>query len=319
MKLTRRRAVIAACVALFLAAFFALGAVSRSTPASSTAAVATGTAGGVPSSMWYWTMAVSPSDPNALVVGSASGLYRSEDGGKSWAPVGPKAFNATSVVQSGNDLVAAGGKLGSLSSAITRVGQARQAPVGPLLITSSADGGKTWTVIHPSGLPNTSIQSLATGTGSTASTLYAVLTNGKLYSSTDGAKSFKLVSPKLGIPPWAIASTASGFVGGDMDTGAYESSNATKWTKSKYKDSKGSVMVMEYAVQPNDSKHVLMSAFGVEGSTDGGKSWSPVLKSSVMFGPIAWAASSPNTAYAVGFDSTVWRTDDAGKTWKKVG
>jgi photosystem II stability/assembly factor-like uncharacterized protein len=319
VKVTRRRAVIAGCVALFLAAFFALGAVSHSTPASSTASVATGTAGAVPSSMWYWTMAVSPSDPNVLVVGSASGLYRSEDGGKSWAAVGPKAFNATSVVQSGNDLVAAGGKLGSLSSAITRVGSARQAPLGPLLITSSSDGGKTWTALHPAGLPNISVQSLATGTGSTASTLYAVLTNGNVYSSTNGAKSFKLVSSKLGIPPWAIASTASGFVGGDMDTGAYESPNAAKWTKSKYKDSKGGVMVMEYAVQPTDSKHVLMSAFGVEGSSDGGKSWSPVLKSSVMFGPIAWAASSPNTAYAVGFDSTVWRTDDGGKTWTKVG
>jgi len=319
VKVTRRRAVIAACVALFLAAFFALGAVSHSTPASSTAAVATGSVGAVPSSMWYWTMAVSPSDPNVLVVGSASGLYRSEDGGKSWAPVGPKAFNATSVVQSGNELIAAGGKLGALSSAITRVGQARQAPVGPLLIASSSDGGKTWALLHPSGLPNTSVQALANGTGSTASTLYAVLTNGKLYSSTDGAKSFKLVSPKLGIPPWAIASTANGFVGGDMDTGGYASPNVSGWAKAKYRDAKGGLMVMEYAVQPNDPKHVLMSAFGVEGSTDGGKTWSPVLKSTVMFGPVAWAASSPNTAYAVGFDSSVWRTDDGGKTWKKVG
>jgi photosystem II stability/assembly factor-like uncharacterized protein len=318
MKVTRRRAVCAGLVALFLAAFFAIGAVSRSTPASSTAAVAMGTAGGVPSSMWYWTMAVSPTDPNVLVVGSASGLFRSEDGGKSWAPVGPKSFNATSVVQSGSDLIAAGGKLSALSSAIIRTGRTRSAPVGPVLVASSSDGGKTWTAMHPAGLPNTSVQSLALGTGSTASTIYAVLTNGKLYSSTDGAKSFKLVSANLGIPPWAIAATGSGFVGGDMDTGAYDSANATTWTKTAYKDSRGSVMVMEYAVQPNDSRHVLMSAFGVEGSTDGGKTWHPVLKSTVMFGPIAWSASSPSTAYAVGFDSSVWRTDDAGKTWKKV-
>jgi len=319
VKLTRRRAVIASLVALFLAAFFAIGAVSRSSPASSTAAVAAGAAGGVPSSLWYWTMAVSPNDPNVLVVGSASGLFRSGDGGKSWAPVGPKAFNATSVVQSGNELIAAGGKLGSLSSAIVRSGQTRQAPVGPLLIASSGDDGKTWAVLHPAGLPNTSIQSLAMGAGPNASTLYAVLTNGKLYSSTDGAKSFKLVSPKLGIPPWALASTGSGFVGGDMDTGAYESPTAAEWSKTKYRDSRGGVMVMEYAVQPNDSKHLLMSAFGVEGSTDAGMTWRPVLKSSVMFGPIAWSSSSPNTAYAVGFDSSVWRTDDGGKTWKKVG
>ena len=87
MKVTRRRAVVAGLVALFLAAFFAIGAVSRSTPASSTVAVATGAVGGVPASLWYWTMAVSPSDPNVLVVGTASGLFRSEDGGKSWRKV----------------------------------------------------------------------------------------------------------------------------------------------------------------------------------------------------------------------------------------
>ena len=37
-----------------------------------------------------------------------------------------------------------------------------------------------------------------------------------------------------------------------------------------------------------------------------------------MFGPIAWAPSATDTAYAVGFDNSLWRTDDAGKTWKKV-
>ena len=317
MTLTRRRAAIVGCVALFLAAFFAIGAVSRSTPASSTAAGATGA---VPSSQWYWTMAVSPTDPNVLVVGTASGLFRSEDGGKSWAPVGPKAFNATSVLQSGTDLIAAGGKLGPTTSAITRTGPGRSAPVGPGLVATSGDGGKTWTVVHPAGLPSTSVQSLAAGTGSNASTIYAVLTNGRLYRSSDGAKTFELVSPKLEIPPWAIAATGNGgFVGGDMDTGAYQSPDGLRWTRTKYRDSRGSVMVMEYAVQPTDSKHVLMSAFGVEGSTDAGKSWHPVLKSNVMFGPIAWSSSSPNTAYAVGFDSSVWRTDDGGKSWKKVG
>ena len=317
--MTRRRTVIAGCAALFLAAFFALGAVSRSTSTDSTGAVSAGAGAGVPSSLWYWTMAVSPSDPNVVVVGSASGLYRSTDGGKTWTSVGPKSFNATSVLQVGDELLAAGGKLGSLSSAVIRQGNARQAPVGPLLAASSGDGGKTWTIVHPAGLPNTSVQALAPGPGTDSTTVYAVLTNGKLYRSTDGAKSFTLVSSKLGIPPWSIASTSNGFVGGDMDTGAYESANATKWTRTKYKDTRGGPMVMEYAVQPSDSKHVLLAEYGVDGSMDGGKTWKPVLKSNVMFGPVAWAASSPNTAYAVGFDSSVWRTDDGGKTWKKVG
>jgi hypothetical protein len=86
MRLTRQRTVIAVCVALFLAAFFAIGAVSRTSPA---AAPASGGTGGVPSSLWYWTMAVSPADPNVLVVGSTSGLYRSEDGSRRPQPTGP--------------------------------------------------------------------------------------------------------------------------------------------------------------------------------------------------------------------------------------
>jgi photosystem II stability/assembly factor-like uncharacterized protein len=317
MRLTRQRTVVAACVALFLAAFFAIGAVSRSSPAAATTSA--GGTGGVPSSLWYWTMAVSPSDPNALVVGSASGLYRSEDGGKTWQPTGPKAFNATSVLQSGDVLYAGGGHLAKLSSAIVKNGSSRSASSGPAVLASSSDGGKTWQVLHPKGLPKVTIQSLALGLGPESSTMYAVLTNGKLYRSTDGARSFGLVSPKLGIPPWAIAATGSGgFVGGDMDTGAYESPNATKWQATKYADTKGGKMVMEYAVQPTDPTRVLMTAFGIEISNDGGKTWHPALKSSVMFGPVAWAASATDTAYAVGFDGSVWRTDDAGKTWKKV-
>jgi photosystem II stability/assembly factor-like uncharacterized protein len=53
-------------------------------------------------------------------------------------------------------------------------------------------------------------------------------------------------------------------------------------------------------------------------STDGGRTWRIVLRSKEMFGPIAWAPSSPDVAYAVGFERTLWRTDDGGKTWKKV-
>ena len=61
-------------------------------------------------------------------------------------------------------------------------------------------------------------------------------------------------SAKLGIPPWAIAITQGNrFVGGDMDTGAYSSANGTNWQRTPYKDSRGGKMVMEYAVKPSDS------------------------------------------------------------------
>ena len=77
-------------------------------------------------------------------------------------------------------------------------------------------------------------------------------------------------------------------------------------------------MVMEYAVQPSDPSHVVMTSVGILQSTDGGKTWHLALKSRVMFGPVAWAPSASDVAYAVGFDRSFWRTGDGGTTWTKV-
>jgi len=316
----RKRWIIVGIVAAFVAAFAAIGLVSRSTgsnTAATTATVVSSTSGTAPSAMWYWTMTVSPSDPNQLVLATSGGLYLSTDGGKTWQSTGPKGFNATSVVQNGDKLLAAGVHTGAVASPVVTTGRARAAGPGPGLVVASSDGGKSWTPVHPKGLPGSGLQALATD--SEGKTLYAVLTNGRFYTSTDGGETFKLAAAKLGIPPWAIAVTQGNrFVGGDMDTGAYSSPNGTNWQRTPFKDSRGGNMVMEYAVKPSDSATVLMSAFGVEVSSDGGKTWHPALKSNVMFGPVAWSASSKDTAYAVGFDGSVWKTDDAGKTWTKV-
>ena len=149
--------------------------------------------------------------------------------------------------------------------------------------------------------------------------LYALLNNGKLYRSTDGARSFRLVSQKIGAPPWALAVAQSGhLVAGDMDSGGFLSTNGKVWQKTPFVDSRGGKMVMEYAVQPTDTAHVLMTSVGIESSSDGGKTWHLALKSNVMFGPVAWAPSASDVAYAIGFDRSFWRSDDGGKTWAKV-
>ena len=73
-----------------------------------------------------------------------------------------------------------------------------------------------------------------------------------------------------------------------------------------------------YATQPSDPNHVLMTAYGVVSSNDGGMTWHPALRSKVMFGPVAWAPGQSGTAYAVGFDRSLWRSVDGGKTWTPV-
>jgi photosystem II stability/assembly factor-like uncharacterized protein len=61
-----------------------------------------------------------------------------------------------------------------------------------------------------------------------------------------------------------------------------------------------------------------MTSVGIEMSTDGGKTWHLSLKSNVMFGPVAWVATKPTVAYAVGFDRSFWRSDDRGASWTRV-
>jgi photosystem II stability/assembly factor-like uncharacterized protein len=308
---TRPRFVAAAFVVAFVAAFAALGAVSKSSP---TAAGVTAAAP-VPYVPWYWTMAVSPSDPNVLVLATSNGLYRSTDAAKTWRQTGPKGVNMTSVVASGSSLYA-GGVPGP--NPVIRKGSGRTAPDGQGMLVASTDGGKTWRVLHPNQLPHTTIQALAVDPAH-SSALYALLNNGKLYRSTDGARSFELVSSKIGAPPWALAVTEDGhFVAGDMDRGGFLSTNGKAWQRTPFTDSRGGKMVMEYAVQPTDATRVLMTSVGIEMSTDGGKTWHLALKSNVMFGPVAWAPSAADVAYAIGFDRSFWRSGDAGKTWAKV-
>jgi photosystem II stability/assembly factor-like uncharacterized protein len=310
---TRNRLVAAACVGAFVAVFAAIGAVSRSSPTVAAPAVAAA----LPSVPWYWTMVVSPTDSDVLVLGTNKGLYRSGDGGKTWRPTGPKGVNTTSVVQAGKALFV-GGVVGTSGAGLIRKNNARAAPDGPAVVATSTDDGKTWRKLHPRGLPNVSVQALAVDPANSA-VLYALLNTGALYRSSDGARSFKLVTPKVGIAPWALAVTHDQrFVGGDMDGGSFLSTNAKAWKRTPFTDSSGGRMVMEYAVHPSDTKRVLMTSDGIMMSTDGGKTWHLTLKSDVMFGPVAWAPTKSDVAYAVGFDRSLWRADDAGKTWKKV-
>ncbi len=319
---TRRRAVVATLVVAVVAAIAAIGIVSRAT---SDTAVTTSTAadlatGGAtaPSALWYWTMAVSPSDPNTLVLGTSSGLFRSTDGGKTWLPTGPKNVDATSVAAAGSTILAGGVSSTPTTSPVIRVGAARAAANGAAVLAASTDGGMTWKTLHPTGLPSVSVQAIAVDPAN-SSTVYLLTNNGKLYRSTDGASSFQLLSAKLGIPAWAFAVTQnSHFLGGDMDSGPHQSANGKVWQPTVYTDARGTHMVMEYAVAPKDTTKILMTSIGIVLSTDGGKTWRPALKSSVMFGPVAWAPSSPQTAYAVGFDGSIWRSTDGGTSWTRV-
>jgi hypothetical protein len=275
-------------------------------------------AGSVPKANWYWTMVLPSSSPKVLLLGTSSGLYRSSDGGKTWHAAGFTDVNATSLVRAGNTLFLGGvrEKPGA-GPTVTEHGD-YYVSSGQGVLEASTNAGRTWQALHPSGLPNLEVAALAVDPASSGA-LYAVLRSGAVYRSSDGARSFQLVTAKIGGTPWALAVTQDNhLVDGDMSTGAYLSTNGTAWVHTAFVDPRGSYMVMEYAVDPTDPSRVLMTSYGVVASTDGGASWRQSLKSKVMFGPVAWAPSTPGVAYAVGFDGSLWRTDDSGVDWTEV-
>ena len=158
MKITRQpRRRSRALAALFLAAFAAIGAVSRSTPASPQRRRSDGHGRrAVPSSPWYWTMAVAPSDPNVLVVGyERAGSSAPSDGGKTLAARRarrPSTRRASSSRATRSSRAAALGPTTRLRSR----GPGRRAPRRSARASSprAPTAARRGHVVHPAGLPN---------------------------------------------------------------------------------------------------------------------------------------------------------------------
>jgi photosystem II stability/assembly factor-like uncharacterized protein len=287
----------------------AVGAVIALTPAA---------AGAVPRAKWYWALSVSPSGSNTLLLGTSRGLFRSTDAGKSWQPAGLQGVNATSLVQAGSTLFLGGVRTRAGGKPVIIEGGAYVSGPGSGVLAASTDGGGSWRQLHPRGLPNVGVQALAVDPANEAA-FYAVVRDGGLYRSVDGGRSFRLVTPIVGGTPWAVAVTQNRhFVTGDMTSGSYVSATGKQWLRTRFVDPKGGSMVMAYAVQPTNARRVLMTSYGVLMSSDAGTSWHVVLRSKVMFGPVAWAPSAPAVAYAVGWDRSVWRSDNGGRSWKQT-
>jgi photosystem II stability/assembly factor-like uncharacterized protein len=76
---------------------------------------------------------------------------------------------------------------------------------------------------------------------------------------------------------------------------------------------------MGLAINPRTPSRVLAtSQSGVWLSTDGGTTWRVVQPMGQGAGPVAWAPSAPKTAFAVGFDRMLYKTTDAGASWRPV-
>jgi photosystem II stability/assembly factor-like uncharacterized protein len=248
--------------------------------------------GGLPATSDYHSLLVDPDDPSGLLLGTHDGLYRSSDGGSTWrfdALAGQDAMN------------------------LARPTAATVWAAGHNVLARSEDGGSTWIDITPSGLPGLDVHGFAVDPRNPKRAFAAIAGTG-LYRTTDEGESFEQISAEVGPNVMALAVATDGrLLAGDMEQGLLSSADDGR-TWSRVHDAR----VMGLAVNPRDPDHVLAGGDGVLLSTDGAKSWKKVLAVPDGVGPVAWSASNPDVAFAVGFDRLLYRTADGGQTWTPV-
>src|SRR6266540_1513058 len=230
---------------------------------------------GLPRTRDYHSLLVNPNDARKLTLGTHDGLYQSVDGGRHWrfaALAGQDAMN-----------------LAHPTAATIWL-------AGHEVFKKSSDGGASWQDVRPSGLAGLDIHGFAVDPRD-PNTLYAAIAGRGLYRSRDGGRSFTLVSRSVGGSVMALAVTADGrILAGDMQQGLLESRDGTSWKHTLR------AQLMGLAINPIDARRMLATGAGIALSTDGGRSWRPVLDLPAGAGPVAWSASNPKLAYAVGFD-----------------
>lgn len=248
---------------------------------------------GLPNTPDYHSLLVSRTNPQQLTLGTHNGLYRSDDGGQTWRPAGLSDSDAMN---------------------LARTEQATVWLAGHDVLKKSTDGGKTWEDVRPDGLPGLDVHAFAVHP-SRSTVLYAAIAGQGLYRSTDSGNSFASVSTTVGPAVMGLAVTPTGTVfAADMQRGLVASSDGgSSWSL------RLGAQAMGVAVEPKNPKRILATADGIYLSTNGGRSFRQVQAIGSGAGPVAWSASDPKIAYAVGFDRNLYRSADGGMTWTVVG
>lgn len=289
----RSRLVVSAAVAAIAIGAIAGIAVMKSDDDGATV-TGSGAVSGLPNTPDYHSLSVSPSSAANILLGTHYGLYRSSDGGKTWA------FDA---LQNRDAMNLARPQGQTLWTA------------GHLVLARSRDGGRTWADADPRGLPTLDIHGFAVDP-TRPRLLYAAVAGQGLYRSADDGVSFEAVSRQVGGAVMALAVMPSGEVlAGDMEKGLLMSADGGSSWRSVLR-----APLMGLAVNQRDPKRLLAAGPpGVMVSTDGGRTWRKTLDIAEGAGPVAWSPGKPSIAYAVGFDRTLYRSTDSGENWSAVG
>ncbi len=259
-------------------------------------------------------VAVDPSDSATIYAATGGGVYKSVDGGASWAPLAGGLEDRPY-----SSIVVAPDSPETVYATSTHVASSR--------LYRSRDGGATWTQLTFGG--STFLRALLLDP-TDPDVLYAATTsNSDVFKSTDGGDSWSSGSDGIASPgPVTLAIDPMDpsilYAGSLNDAGVFKSTDGgVQWTPAN--EGLNNTEVLDVAVDPmNPSNLYATSNQGVFKSVDGGATWA-ALDLSPLPVPTESLAIDPQdtaTVYVGGGGNAgptgrgIFKTTDAGKTWE---
>jgi photosystem II stability/assembly factor-like uncharacterized protein len=245
---------------------------------------------GLPSTSDYHSLLVAPNNPANLLLGTHQGLFGSSDAGRTWHKVGLSGQDAMNLARPSAETIWV---------------------AGHNVLAKSTDGGATWVDVRPAGLPSLDIHGFANDRNHPGR-LYAAVAGEGLYVSRNNGRSFSLASAEVGGAVFALAVLPDGrILAGDFKHGLLASRDGGKTWQLLLRE-----QLLGLAVKPVTPRRLLATGRAIFLSDDGGRNWRRVFARPEPFGPVAWSASRPSLAYAVGFDRKLYRSTDGGRSWR---
>jgi len=279
------------------------------------------------------------------------GAFRSEDGGASWVSSTegvPRAWvNTTYWMVFDPDVRRRVWAVASGTHDLPRPKMWRRSDVSRYRggVVESEDGGKTW---HKAteGMPETAATHILLDPRSPKEkrTLYVAAFGRGVYKSTDGGASWTLKNDGIaGNEPfaWRLAQdgggrlylvvarrSEDGSLGNQRDGALYVSSDgAEHWSRVSLPDGVNGPNGL--AIDSRDPKRLYLAAWrrrgaeptgggGIYLSSDGGQTWRNVLEKDQHIYDVTVDPRSPRTLYASGFESSAWKSSDAGEHWTRI-
>ncbi|WP_217913827.1 WD40/YVTN/BNR-like repeat-containing protein [Miltoncostaea marina] len=271
-----------------------LAALAGCSSSSSDDAPASGSLAQVMGNMHAHSLAVDPGDSDGLLLGLHGGLYRSDDGGRQWRQVGLSGDDSMNVV---------GGR-----------GGAPLWVAGHEVLERSTDGGRTFEAVRPTGLPGLDLHGFAVRE-ERPEEIYAAVSGEGLYRSTNGGRSFGLVTTEVGASVFGMAVAGDGTLfAADPSEGLLISDDGGR-TYRRPLSGEGLVSVALEARQPG---LVLAGGPGLFVSRNGGRTFEEGF-TNAQLAAVAIAPGDPQRAYAIRVDGVVLVSSDGARTWSEAG